>query len=197
MSYPNERREIVRVAVEIGSIFRRLENKSSKGISGKGGIFCKVPEIPSFDIAEKLHIKKDQSYKEFTEMLIWLDWKISFLTKRVNEAREMEIFPHHAMLTELSGEGAKLMTVTKQGFQRGDLLELNFVLPILPFKEMLAQGKIIHFRCVSPEASDADQQYEIGLHFFSVTTTERDHIFRYGMKRQMEIQRGRQSDPLA
>lgn len=143
-----------------------------------------VPDFPSLDSidpSEKLYEKRDELDTDIVELLLCLDWKVNLLIKAIAPQKDEALYPNRATIKEMSV--GSLTIETSNSLEIGMVLAFQFVLPILPFKELFLSGKIVR---VGAQGSD---EYDILLHSHLIKETDREHLMRYVVRRQFQIKR--------
>jgi hypothetical protein len=191
MERREERRHSVRVLADCPAIYRVIDPDGPKRIEEKRSGLYHIPSLPHFDTAEKLYKKlhgqgTQNSDPDVMEMLLWMDWKISFMIKTLPHSNDEEVFPNRGMVKNLSGEGFAVQTIDAP--KLGALLEFEIILPIIPFREMFLKGEVVWFNHISDTAS---YNYEVGFSFRDISESDHEHIIAYVVKRQLQVQRER------
>jgi c-di-GMP-binding flagellar brake protein YcgR len=128
-------------------------------------------------------------HPELVDMLLTLDWKVSLIMKRLISESRPDLFPFSGVMYEVSGGGMRLMT--GHGLESGNLIEIDMVLPVVPFHNMFIKGEVVQVRKVN-RASETDA-FEVGVAFRDVNELQLDHLAKYALKRQMALQRERRA----
>jgi len=174
----------ISVASECHAIYRIVPPDENEGTSKSvGRSIFHVPAFPALESmspSEKIYEKRDELDADLMELLLCLDWKVNFLIKMVAPVQDETIYPHRAVIKEMSVGRIKIETC--QILPVGTVLEFFFVLPILPFKELSLKGDVTH-------AGADNERYEVALHTQLLKETDREHIIRYVVRRQFQIKR--------
>jgi hypothetical protein len=177
----------VSVATDFHAIYRIVSADETNGTSkGFENVIYHVPSFPSLDSiepSEKLHDKRDENDAAIVELLLSLDWKINLLIKTLAPIQDTTLFPHRAVVIEMSTAGIRMRTSFAEAHPIGTVLEFHFVLPILPFKELFLKGEIVS--C----STDDPQEYRLSLYSNLLKGSDREHIIRYVVRRQFQIKR--------
>ncbi|GEM_PF-1609361 len=178
------RREYIRVPSECPVIFRIVDPQAPK--RNPKNTVHHIPSLPPFDLTQKYGAEEGVN-GQIIEAILWLDWKMNYLFKTLTRAEDSEVFPYQAVLMDLSASGMRFST--SKEINPNTLLEFEFILPILPFQEIVLTGEVI--RCVRSDNEAAPEEYEIAVEFRRIKESDREHIIRYVVKRQMQLQRER------
>ncbi len=187
-----ERRHSVRVMADCPAIYRLIDPNGPKRIEEKRSGLYHIPALPQFDTAEKLYKKlhgqtsSQQSDPDMMEMMLWMDWKISFMIKTLPQCSDEEVFPYRAMVRNLSAEGMAVYTADAP--KLGAVLEFELILPVLPFREMFLKGEVVWFNNLK---EDSVYAYEVGVTFRGISEPDREQVISYSVRRQMQLQRER------
>ncbi|HET6466383.1 MAG TPA: PilZ domain-containing protein [Nitrospiria bacterium] len=183
-----DRRGYVRVRTECLASYRLIEGEDTPRSRKEGS--WPIPLVPVPEGLDKLHPAEDATENQILNLLLWVDWKTSFLIKNLIHQGTKKLFPHGAMITDISASGARF--TTPDPLKLGTQLELEIILPIVPYREMLISGKVVRVLEKPSEGSDV-REYEAGFEFTfeAISDSDRDHIIRYILKRQMQSQRER------
>ncbi|HEX9759065.1 MAG TPA: PilZ domain-containing protein [Nitrospiria bacterium] len=129
---------------------------------------------------------RDDMDPKLLELLQCIDWKLNFIIKILNSEQETAVFSRSAFIENLSATGMKCLT--KESYSSKTKLEIQLILPIIPYSEMRITGEVI--RCV-PRKGNADStpEFEVGMEFETIKESDREMIIRYVLNRQMELQR--------
>lgn len=186
-----ERRHAVRVLADCPAIYRVIDPDGPKRIEEQRSGLYHIPALPQVDTAEKLYKKlhgqtSHQSDPDVMELLLWLDWKISFMMKTLPQAQDELVFPNRTRVKDLSAEGLNIHVT--EAPKLGAVLELELILPVLPFREMFLKGEVMWFNHLKGESV---YYYEVGLSFREINPHDQEHIISYVVRRQMQLQRER------
>jgi hypothetical protein len=138
------------------------------------------PSVEAIDPSEKLYEKRDELDADLVELLLCLDWKINLLIKILSPLSETAFYPYRAVISEISTSFMKI--VTQENLQVDTPVEVHFVLPILPFKELFIRGKVVHI-------SGRSGEYGLSVDSYTMKESDREHLIRYIVKRQFQIKR--------
>lgn len=84
-------------------------------------------------------------------------------------------FPYRLTILDISATGIKMMT--DRNLPEGTKPEFQFVLPILPFRDMVLVGEVI--RSV-PASEKADHPiFETGVSFKNIRESDQEQIIRF------------------
>ncbi len=186
-----ERRHSVRALADCPAMYRMMDPNGPKRVEAQKSGRYPIPVLPRMDTAEKLYKKlhgqtEHASDPDVMELLLWLDWKISFMIKALPQGQDEVIFPNRTTVKDLSADGLKVHVA--EAPKLGDLLELELILPVLPFREMFLAGEVMW---LNPKAESVCY-CEVGLAFRGINWHDQEHIISYVVKRQMQLQRERQ-----
>ncbi len=187
-SYQGDQRESIRVLTECPVIYRVVLAEHEKRLNQRKDSIYQIPSLPLMDAAENLYRHAEETDPEVVDMLLWLDWKTSFIVKLMLRESDAERFPHQATILNIGADG--FLFYTTETYKEETMLEFNFILPVIPFREMIVTGAVV--RCNAVTGEDSLLGYEIGVRLISITEVEREHVIRYVVKRQMQLQRERQ-----
>ncbi len=187
-SYQSDKRESIRVSTECPAIYRVVLSEDAKMLSQRKDSIYQIPSLPLMDSAENLYRHAEETDPEVVDMLLWLDWKTSFIVKLMLRERDAGRFPHQATILSIGATG--FLFYATEAYKPEMLLEFNFILPVIPFREMILTGTVV--RCNTVMGKDSLLGYEVGVSLISVTEVDREHMIRYVVKRQMQLQRERQ-----
>lgn len=179
------RREYIRVPAEVPVIYRMIDPNAPKR-NPKNAVHH-IPSLPPFDLTKSTYGTEEGASPQIIELILWLDWKINYLFKTITQAKDSEIFPYQAVLMDLSASGMRFST--SREVKTKTLIEFEVVLPILPFQEIVLTGEVI--RCVRSRDEAHPDEYEIAVEFRRIKESDREHIIRYVVKRQLQLQRER------
>lgn len=178
------RREYIRVPAECPVIYRIVDPLAPKRNLKKP--VHHIPALPPFDLTQTKGTEEGVN-PQIIELILWLDWKMNYLFKTLTKTQDAEIFPYQAVIMDLSASGMRFSTAKE--VKAKAMLEFEFILPILPFREMSLAGKVV--RCVPSSNKDLSGEYEVAVEFRRIKEADREHIIRYVVKRQMQLQRER------
>jgi hypothetical protein len=182
------RREYVRVTADCPVVFRVLQgHDQAPPVPGRDWLWSLPMAAPSEIRSGGGH--DGEGHPELVEMLLTLDWKVSLIMKRLMSESRPDLFPYAGVMSEVSGGGMKL--TTDHALESGSLLELDVVLPVVPFNNMFIKGEVVQVRKVK-RASETDA-FEVGVAFRDVNELQLDHLVKYALKRQMALQRERRA----
>jgi len=181
------RREYIRVPAECPVLYRIVDSFAPKRNPKKP--IHHIPSLPPFDLTQNKGIE-DGLNPQIIELILWLDWKMNYLFKTLTKSQDAEVFPYQAVILDLSASGMRFATGT--GVKPKTILEFEFILPILPFREISLRGKVV--RCVRSDKEELSGEYEVAVEFRRIKEPDREHIIRYVVKRQLQLQRERFSN---
>ena len=174
----------ISVASNCQAIYRIVPKDETETMSKSfGRSLFHVPDFPSLDSinpSEKIYEKRDQVDADLVELLLCLDWKVNLLIKSLAPQRDETFYPYRAVIDALSVGNLKIGTDTLLSI--GTALEFHFVLPILPFKELFLKGDVVKADCERGA-------YDVSLHGHLLKELDREHLIRYVVRRQFQIQR--------
>ena len=178
----DSKRGFVRVSADCPILYRvvQADDKIQLGTDR----FDPISSIETHDIATKLYSEGEHRDDRILELLLWIDWKVHYLIKERSRDRDRALFPYEAVMVDLSGSGLKFSSHRKEGVRT--LLQFRLILPILPFKEIIFNGEVVHLK----EKKRADQpffQYEIGVEYSDIKESDRESLFAYIVKRERQI----------
>lgn len=75
---------------------------------------------------------------------------------------------------------------TEREVKAKSTIEFEFILPVLPFREISLMGEVV--RCVRSD-KEFSRDYEVSIEFRQIKDPDREHIIRYVVKRQLQLQR--------
>lgn len=178
------RREYIRVPSECPVLYRIVDPLAPKRNSKN--TVQHIPSLP-LDLTQNKFGAEEGMNQQVIELILWLDWKMNYLFKTLTRTKESEVFPYQAVLMDLSASGMRFSSSKETPFKT--LLEFEFILPILPFQEVVLTGEVI--RCVPSGDKALPKEYEIAVEFRRIKESDREHIIRYVVKRQLQLQRER------
>ncbi len=181
-----EKRKVVRVGVECTAIYRIVPQGTPRKLEARRSAMYHIPSIPASEAVEKLSNQAKDTDPEVKELLLWLDWKISFAIKTLSQKQDESLFPHRAMMVDLSASG--MMFLTPSSLNAGEMLEFQMILPVIPFREMTVPGQVTW--CM-PIKEDASQKidYMVGILFCDLAEDDRECIIHYVVQRQLQVRR--------
>lgn len=188
----DERREYIRVPADCPVAFRILgSHRERKPRIGRDWLRCAPVPYVSYQSERRDRGFAHEGADDFEvrELLLALDWKLSLLIKNLVAQCHPEQFPHQGIMSEISGTGMKLLT--EQPLVSGRVIELDVVLPVIPFHNLVLTGEVIQARRAA--ARGGKTPFEVGVAFCDLTETQRDHLVRYVLKQQMLLQRERRA----
>lgn len=176
------RREYIRVSAECPVIYRIVNPIVPKRNPKKA--VHHIPSLPSFDLTQAKGNEEGLN-PQIIELILWLDWKMNYLFKTLTQSKDAEIFPYQAVIMDLSASGMRFSTAKE--VKAKAILEFEFILPILPFREMTLMGEVV--RCVRSDQEELSGEFEVAVEFRRIKETDREHIIHYVVKRQLQLQR--------
>ncbi|MFQ5543287.1 MAG: PilZ domain-containing protein [Nitrospiria bacterium] len=177
-----ERRGFVRVSTDCPIVFRVISPGTSREIIRDR--FDHISAIETQHITEKLHARGDREENHTIELLLWLDWKMNYLIKTLIQKNGESLFKNEAVMVDLSATGMRFSTAHME--QPGTVLQFKFILPILPFKELLLEGRVTRSR-EKELKEETSARFEIAVAFIHIKTTDQEDLFHYIAKREMQI----------
>ncbi len=189
------KREYIRVSAACPILYRVLDSKNdSAGHEDDGeNDLNPISLIEMPQIASRFDVSGNQENGQMLELLLWIDWKVNYLIKAQSRERDRKLFPHEAIVHDLSGSGLGLSS--ERAEQVGTKLRFKLILPVLPFNEMSIEGEVIHSEQKGWN-EDSTPKYEIGVKYIEIKEDDRESIFRFIVKRERTIrleQRGRKT----
>lgn len=181
-----DKREYARVSAECPVIYRIINPGDPFQTSGT---FDRISSLPPFEMTKEPYSSGEGINPYMLELLLWLDWKVNYLIKTLTKAESKKIFPYHAAVVNISASGMRMRTA--HALTHGALLGFEFVLPILPFREIFLVGEVT--RCHKAHRNKSDSEYEAAIAFKDIKDPAREQIIRYVVKRQMQLQRERKT----
>jgi hypothetical protein len=185
----DDRREYIRVPADCPVTYRILDHREQTERKAGRDWLWSLPMSPLPDRHETGSGHDASADSGLMEMLLCLDWKVSLLIKTLVSQRQPEQFPHSGIMSEVSGSGMKL--VTSEAPEAGSLIELDVILPVTPFHNLFLTGEVIRGRPVKNPGDE--NRFEVGVAFRDLNEIQRDHLVRYALKRQMQLQRERRA----
>ncbi len=183
-----DRRGAIRVSTDCPAIYRVVNTKDPSGENKKKEHFYKIPPLHVANSGENLSRRAEEVAPELLDMLLWLDWKTSFIIKRLSKREDEEIFPRHATFLNISSTGMLFFSTALHSID--EILEFNFIFPVVPFQEMMLIGRVVRSQVIFDGERPCGA--ETGVFFIGINEVDREHVIRYVVKRQMQIQRERQ-----
>lgn len=80
--------------------------------------------------------------------------------------------------------------ISGDSYEKGDLLEINLILPMVPLLFIRLVGNVVR---VKPVTSYETRRYAVAVRFIHIDPESKDDIIRYLFRRQRELLRKRQS----
>lgn len=182
-----DQREYIRVPVRCPAIYRVVPAEGSLTPPQEQPTLYHVPPFPFTDPSESTHRPDEQAPAGLVEMFLWLDWKLNYLIKTLSQKQEKTFYPNQALITDLSGSGIRFTSAASH--PPGSRLEFEIVFPMIPFREIVVLGDVIWSREIPGDASEPS--FEMGVTFKEIKETDREHIIRYVVRTQMQLQRER------
>ena len=97
----------------------------------------------------------------------------------------MKSSPRHV---NISASGIRF--ISGDSYEKGDLLEINLILPMVPLLFIRLVGNVVR---VKPVTSYETRRYAVAVRFIHIDPESKDDIIRYLFRRQRELLRKRQS----
>ena len=183
---PDDDRGYIRVSTDCPVRYRVINPEEPKKIREKRHLLDHMPPMPCLDGVEKIYQHRNDSDAQILEMLLWLDWKVNLLLKTLTQERDQEIYPYQGLISNLSATGIRLLGTS--GLEPDSWLELQLILPVIPFREMYLPGEVVWRSDADPETSSG-HVYEAGVEFRDIKESDREQVIRYVLGRQMELRR--------
>jgi Tfp pilus assembly protein PilZ len=166
-SRQEEQREAFRINDTLAVIVRKIEEDtcfSEPGTTDDG-----PPEIvPSV-------LEKENISPRLWEMLVNLNRKLD----RVLEKIPVDLFSTKPQPANLSSTGMKVKV--KKKFSLDEPVRIKLLLPTLPVKELVVDGKVVWVETLP------DGEFEVGLQFRELDDTVKDEIIHYTLNQQRKI----------
>lgn len=106
------------------------------------------------------------------KILVHLYKKMDLIAQQI----PVDILKVKTQPVNLSATGISIQT--HQRFEVGDQVKIKLLLPTLPVREILVDGKVVRV------AARGDGRYNLGLKFLEMDEEVREEIFHYSMKNQ-------------
>ena len=188
-------REYARVDIECPSKFRIVARDHSAQTEGAEALAesrqptFSIPLTPPGDSFELLK-EGDPSTARIMEVLLWVDWKLSFLVRHLTRQADTERFPYSGVILNLSASGMRF--VTDHMVDPGEVLEFEFVLPVVPYAETHLIGEVIRsYQRIIDGASKVE--CSVKFRFAKTQDSDQELITRFVVQRQLQLQRGRRA----
>jgi hypothetical protein len=184
-----DNRSYHRIPTECPALYRIIDPKKNDDAKGKWGRLAHLSPISSFEGMESSHRQNDHVDPFVLELFLRLDWRMNYLIKMMTQKEDLELFPCRAVIVDISASGMKIFGTEIP--PTGTSLEFQFVLPIIPFKELFLIGKIIR---TSPKelTSNPEFKYEIAIEFEDLKEMDREHLIHYVVKRELQLRQSRE-----
>lgn len=176
-----DRREYIRVPAECLVIYRTVDPSVPERNPTKKAYH--IPSLPPIDLTQTRGTEEGVN-PQVIELILWLDWKMNYLFKALTQSKDAEVFPYQAVIIDLSASGMRFST--EREVKAKSIIEFEFILPVLPFREISLVGEVV--RCVRSD-KEFSRDYEVSIEFRQIKDPDREHIIRYVVKRQLQLQR--------
>jgi len=188
-------REYARVDLECPAKYRIVTRDPSAQVEGGETStearqpISSIPLTPPGDGLEFLK-EGDPSSARMMELLLCVDWKLSFLVRHMTSQADSERFPYSGVILNLSASGMRF--VTDHMVDPGVTLEFEFVLPVVPYWETHLIGEVIRsYQRIVEGASKVE--CSVKFKFPKTQDPNQELITRFVVQRQMQLQRGRRA----
>ncbi len=179
-----EQRQFVRVSADCPVRYRIIDTNDSSPM--KPDVFDSFSSMEVREIASKSHAHQEEADRHMMNMLLWLDWKVTYLIKLLAEDKDQSFFPHQAVVSDLSASGMKFIVPNVE--PKGTKLQIRLILPILPFKELILEGEVVRTREKKQTRDVQDQtDLEMGVAFRDLKESDQEDLFRYIIKRERQV----------
>ena len=186
-----DNRSYHRIPTECPALFRVIDPNNKDDGRGKWGRLAHLSPISAFEGMESSHRQSEHVDPFVLELFLRLDWRMNYLIKMMTQKEDQELFPCRAVIVDISASGMKIFGTEIPS--QGSRLEFQFVLPIIPFRELFLIGKVI--RSIPKElASNPDFKFEIGIEFENLKEMDREHLIHYVVKRELQLRQQREKN---
>jgi len=118
---------------------------------------------------------------------VWeINRKLDLLIHMYLEEEFRELMKTSPKDVNISASGIRF--ISRQSFEKGDLLEINLILPMVPLLFIRLVGEVIR---IKPVTSYETQQYAVAVKFIQMDPESKDDVIRYLFRRQRELLRKR------
>lgn len=188
-------REYIRVNAACPILYRILDGKNNPEENEQSvkDLFDPIALIGNQQITSKIDVGGDKQNEKIMELLLWIDWKVNYLIKAQSREQDKKLFPHEGIMSDLSGAGLGFSSEKSEAV--GTKLQFKLILPVLPFKEMILDGVVVH-SAQKGYNEDSTPKHEIGIEYSEIKEVDHEAIFRFIVKRERQIrleQRGRKT----
>jgi hypothetical protein len=166
-SVGEEKRESFRVNDTLAVIVRKIEEEPC--FSESETLVDDTPKISSSVL------KKENISPTLWKMLVHLNRKLDQVLEKI----PVDLFNTKPQPVNLSSTGIKVKV--KKKFSLNEPVRIKLLLPTLPVKELLVEGKVVWIKTL------LDGEYEVGLHFPELDDTVKDEIIHYTLNQQRKI----------
>jgi len=180
----SEQRQYVRVSADCPVRYRVVGTDDPAQM--KPELFDSFSSMEVREIASKSHAHEEESDRHMMKMLLWLDWKVTYLIKLLAENKEQSFFPYQAVVSDLSASGMKLHVPRAEA--KGTRLQVRLILPILPFKELILDAEVVWTR-KKRQTGDSKEKTEVEMAaaFRDLKESDQEDLFRYIIKRERQV----------
>jgi hypothetical protein len=183
-----ENRGYHRIPTECPALYRVLDpGKEGEGGSGWGRLAHMMP-ISAFEGMESSYRQNDHIDPFVLELFLRLDFRMNYLIKMMTQKEDQALYPGRAVIVDISASGMKIHG-TETPAQNAHL-EFQFVLPVIPFRELFLTGRVIR-TVAMPNPANPDFGIEIGIEFEDLKEADREHLIHYVVKRDLQLRQGR------
>ncbi|MFI5304730.1 MAG: PilZ domain-containing protein [Nitrospiria bacterium] len=176
-----------RISTECPALYRVVDSNRKEDVRGIWGRMVHHAPISDFDGMEGSYRQNDHIDPFVLDLFLRLEWRVNCLVKMMTEKEDQALFPYRAAIVDISASGMKIYGA--EAHTEGSHLEFQFVLPIIPFREMLLTGKAVWV--ISKELpGNSEFKYEIGIEFESIKELDREHLIHYVVKRDLQLRQG-------
>jgi Tfp pilus assembly protein PilZ len=162
-----EKRESFRINDTLAVIVGKIEEDT--GFSESETRIDDRPEIAS-SVLEKENISP-----RLWKMLVNLNRKLDQVLEKI----PVDLFHTKPQPVNLSSTGIKVKV--KEKFGLDEPVWIKLLLPTLPVKELVVEGKVVWIETVR------DGEYEVGLHFQDLDDTVKEEIIHYTLNQQRKV----------
>lgn len=173
-----------RISTECPALYRVLDPAARNDFRGSGGKLAQLSPISDFEGRENTYRQNDDINSYVLDLFLRLDWKVNCMIKMMTEKEDRVIFPFRAAIVDISASGMKIFGA--EAHPQGSCLEFQFVLPIIPFRELYLEGKAVWV--VKKDLSGIPEfKYEIGIEFENIKEADREYLIHYVVKRDLQL----------
>lgn len=187
----SEQRQFVRVSADCPVKYRVIDADDPKKL--KSDIFDSFSSMEVREIESKSHVHEKETDRHMMKMLLWLDWKVTYLIKLLAENKEQPIFPYQAVISDLSASGMKLHVPKTE--PKGTSIQVRLILPILPFKELIIDAEVVWTQEENKGGDTEDNKNtEMAVAFRNLKEANQEDLFRYIIKRERQVRFEKEAD---